>query len=284
MPEPIVLAGGRSGRSLSAVAEALLRDAGSVIMSRYQTTLDVRFKGRGDLVTEVDHAVDRLITGALAEEYPDWGIMSEESEGRSSDSSYEWIIDPIDGTKNFAMSVPLFAVNLALAKDGVVVFGMTYDPVHDELFAASRGAGCTLNGRPAQVGDRTTVPDAVACYGVGYELERAKHLLDFLHGLWPNVQSLRDLGTAALALAWVACGRYDLYLHQAFSPWDFAPGLVLVTEAGGVVSERDGSPVPLRYDGRVRTNATGIVAGNPALHADLLARAGDHPWRWDGLR
>jgi fructose-1,6-bisphosphatase/inositol monophosphatase family enzyme len=277
-------ANGRSGRTLETVAEAIIRDGGALIRSRHSTAFDIQTKGRGDVVTEVDKAVDRLMTGALTEEYPGWGIMSEESDGRSSDSGYEWIIDPIDGTKNFSMGVPLFAVNLALARDERVVFGMTYDPLRDELFAGSLGEGATLNGQPIHVGVKPGVPEGVVCYGLGYEVERSKQLLDFLHGLWPNVQSLRDLGCAALGLAYVACGRYDAYIHQSFSPWDFAPGLVLVMEAGGVATERDGNRAPLRYNGKVVVNATGVVAANPAVHADLLQRAADHPWRWAGLR
>lgn len=282
MPE--TLPHGRSGRAAYDIAASIIRDAGAHIRSRYSTALDVKTKGRGDVVTEVDHAVDRLMTGALLEEYPDWSLLSEESEGRAGDSGYEWVIDPIDGTKNFSMGVPLFAVNLALAKDGQIVLGMTYDPLRDELFAAVAGSGATLNGEPIRVGTRRSVAESVVCYGLGYEVERSKHLLHFLHGLWPNVQSLRDLGTAALGLAYVAAGRYDAYVHQAFSPWDYAPALVLVPEAGGVITERDGSPVPLRHGGRVVVNGTGVVAANPSVHGDLLAKAGDHPWRWAGLR
>jgi len=275
---------GRSGRSAYAIAQAVIGDAAALTRARFRTALDVTHKGRGDVVTEVDRAVDRLMTGALTEEYPGWGILSEESPERASDSGYRWIIDPIDGTKNFSQCLPIFAVNLALASNDEVVLGMTCSPMQDELFAAERGRGATLNGAPMHVAARTTVADSVLAYDLGYDNARARLMLEFLLSLWPDVQSLRNIGTSATGLAYVAAGRADLYLHSALSPWDFAPGLLLVQEAGGVVTERDGGPVHLRKDGRFVPNSTGIVAGNPAVHADLLARAGGHPWRWAGLR
>ena len=277
------LPAGRSGRTAYAIAQAVIRDAGALTRARFRTALDVTHKGRGDVVTEVDRAVDCLMTGALTEEYPGWGILSEESPERASDSGYLWIIDPIDGTKNFSQGLPIFAVNLALARSEEVVLGMTYSPMHDELFAAEQGRGATLNGEPVHVGAATRVADSVLAYDLGYDNALARLMLEFLLWLWPEVQSLRNIGTSATGLAYVAAGRADLYLHSALSPWDFAPGLLLVQEAGGVVTERDGSPVHLRQHGRFQPNSTGVVAGNLAVHADLMARAGDHPWRWAGL-
>lgn len=282
MPTPLPT--GRSGRTAYDIADGIIRGAGTLLRERFSTAIEITNKGRGDVVTEVDQAVDKLMSGALTEEYPDFGILSEESPERATESGYVWIIDPIDGTKNFAQKLPIFAVNIALAHQGTVVLGMTYDPIRDELFAAQQGGGATLNGQAARVGDRRRVAEGVLGFDMGYDNAKAMLMLQFLQHLWPGVQSLRNIGTAALGLAYAACGRTDVYIHHALSPWDFAPGLLLVEEAGGLVTERDGTPVPLQRAGAFVPNSTGLVAGNAVVHADLLQRAGNHPWRWAGLR
>lgn len=267
----------RSGAAARAVAEALVKEAGALIMARFRTAVEVSHKGRGNVVTETDLEVDRLITARLTAEFPDWGLLSEESTGREgSDNDYLWIIDPIDGTKNFSQGLPIFAVNLALAYRGQVVLGLTYDPSRDEQFVAERGRGAFLNGMPIHVSDKASVQESLIGFDMGYSNDGARLMLDFLMTLWPGMQSIRNVGSAALGLAYVAAGRTDLYLHHLLSPWDLAPGVLLVQEAGGVVTERDGSPVSL--------TTKGLVAANAAVHADLLQRAGEHPWRWMGLR
>jgi len=265
-----------SGRTPREVTEELIRQAGALIMSRFKGALHVEQKGRGNVVTEVDLLVERLIMDRLAREFPGWGILSEESPKQDSDSGYLWLADPIDGTKNFSQGLPIFAVNLALAYQDEVILGLTYDPTREELFLAEKGVGAWLNGEPMHVSDKERVQECLLDFDMGYDNERARLVLEFLTSLWPDVQSLRNIGSAALGIAYVAAGRLDLYIHHLLSPWDYAPGILLVQEAGGVVTERDGSPVSLHTEG--------LVAANAAVHRDLLRLAADHPWRWAGLR
>ncbi len=266
-----------SGGTPRAVAEGLAREAGSLAMSRFQHAGPVQTKGRGNVVTEVDLAVERLLSERLSEEYPDSDILSEESapEGRTQ-AAYQWILDPIDGTKNFSQGIPYFAINIALARHDEVVVAVTYDPCRQELFSAEAGKGAWLNGEQMHVANKQTVQESLVGSDIGYDNQRAQYLLEFFLSLWPNVQSLRISGSAALGLAYVAAGRLDLYLHHDVSRWDVAPGILLVREAGGLITERDNSPASL--------DMLGFVAGNAQVHADLLRLAGEHPWRWAGLR
>ncbi len=259
----------------AAVAETLVRDAGALIMSRFRAPLKVEQKGRGNVVTEVDLAVEELMLARLRREFPGWGILTEESTRIETAGEYLWIVDPLDGSKNFSQGLPIFAVNLALAKAGEVILGLTYDPNRDELFLAERGRGAFLNGQPIHVADRRSVSEGLLGFEMGYDNDKARLLLEFLHDLWPGVQSLRNIGSAALQLAFVAAGRTDAFIHHLLSPWDFAPGLLLVREAGGVVTERDGTPVSLQ--------TRGLVAANPAVHADLLRLAAGSEWARAGL-
>ena len=256
-----------------------MREAGAYVWSRFHDQGEVKSKGRGNVVTEVDLGSERLIIERLTSEFPDFQIMAEESAAKTDDQSaaeYLWIIDPIDGTKNFSQGLPFFAVNLGLAHRGRMVLGLTYDPALDELFIAEAGKGAFLNGRPIHVADRPTVKESLLGYDIGYDNDRAQYLLDFVGQIWPGVQSLRNMGSAALGLAYVACGRLDIYIHHSLYPWDYAPGIVLIQEAGGVVTERDGSEASLTMQG--------VVAGNASVHDDLLRLAGDSAWRWAGLR
>lgn len=246
-------------------------------MSRFERQGQVITKGRGNVVTEVDLAVEQLLLERLAKEFPACDLLSEETspKGRSP-AEYSWIIDPIDGTKNFSQGIPIFAINIALVRETEVVFGLTYDPNRTELFAAEAGKGAWLNGQPIHVSSKSKVEECLVGSDMGYDNQRAQYLLEFLTSLWPGVQSLRIIGSAALGLAYLAAGRLDVYIHHALSTWDIAPGILLVKEAGGVITERDGSPASLQMEG--------LVAANAAAHADLLRLAADHPWRWAGLR
>ena len=271
-----ILPFGASGASPRQVGEALVREAGAVILDRFRHGVEVSYKGWRNVVTATDYEIDRLITSRLVQEFPEWGILSEESPPvAGGDSGFVWIVDPIDGTKNFSQGMPTFAVNLALVQRGTVVLALTYDPNRDELFLAERGGGARLNGRPMHVSGKDLVQECLIGFDMGYDNERAQQLLDFLGSLWPAMQGMRNIGSAALGIAYTAAGRTDLYLHSVLSPCDFVPGLLLVQEAGGVATERDGSPLTI--------GTHGIIAANPSVHRDLLRLAAGHPWRRAGL-
>jgi len=275
--EPIALPRSASGVATPRFAEALVREAGAVILSRFRDGVAVEYKGWRNVVTATDYEVDRLMTERLAREFPDCGLLSEESPPvAGGEGGYRWVIDPLDGTKNFSQRLPTFAVNLALVRHEDVLLGLTYDPSRDELFLAERGRGAWLNGAPMRVSGKATVAESLVGFDMGYDNDRAGLLLDFLRSVWPAMQGMRNIGSSALGIAYVAAGRTDLYIHHLLSPWDFLPGLLMIQEAGGVATERDGSSL------KVATH--GMVAGNAAVHADLMRIAGDHPWRWAGLR
>lgn len=229
----------------------------------------VREKGRGNVVTDVDVRAEKEITLFLSKAYPGFNFLAEEGTVTSIGSDYCWIIDPLDGTRNYASGLPVFCCNVALAKDGEVVLGVTYDPLRDELFQAEEGSGAFLNGEPIHVGDRLTVQESFVGVDLGYEDRRGEQALDLMKSIWPGVQGFRVIGSAALGLAYAAAGRFDLYFHNFLYPWDFASSIILIREAGGVITEHDGSPVSLK--------STALVAGNAAVHADFMRLAAGYP-------
>lgn len=234
-----------SGRSALDVSIAAARNAGDLVRERFLTEKEVRFKGRADIVTDVDLAAERIILDLVQAEYPDFSILSEESSPVETGSPYRWVIDPIDGTRNFAEGIPHFCVVVALAKGNQTFLGVTYDPIKDETFTAAAGQGAFLNGEPMSVSDRQEIPDCVLSFDLGYYDEKAATALDMIRHLWPGFQTMRLLGSSALGMAYAAAGRVDLYFHHSLSPWDSASGLLLAREAGGNVVDRQGNDADL---------------------------------------
>ena len=263
-----------SGRSVLEVCTAVARDAGQLVSSRFLTDLSVSFKGRADIVTDVDFQSEKLILGTLTSEFPGFSILSEESEPVINDSAYTWVVDPIDGTRNFAEGIPHYCVVVALARGPETVVGVTYDPNKDEMFTAERGKGAFLNGQPLTVSDRQEIPEAVMGFDLGYVDEKAGLALDMVRGLWPNIQGMRLMGSSALGLAYAAAGRLDVYFHHHLSPWDLCSGLLLVQEAGGTVVSKTGAPSDLF--------TPSIIASSPRLVEKFLEATEGMPWRLDG--
>lgn len=220
--------------------------------------------GRDDPVTSADPAIERVVTEILHAAYPGHAVLGEETGDHAGGPDWQWIIDPIDGTRNFSSGIPWTAFNLALYGHGVPRLALTYDPYHDETFYAESGAGTTVNGTAVQVRDVPRLRDAFVGIDIGLEDTRGRALLAALHDLFPGVQAVRIPGTVALGLAYVAAGRFDAYLHPSPYLWDFAPGELLVREAGGVATEIDGLPLA--------STSRSIVASGPALHEELVER------------
>ncbi len=276
---------GRSGRSAHQVAEETVREAGRLIMRWFDAPAGsagapaISHKGRADIVTEADTAVEAAALAMLREEFPDFGVLAEESGAAPGSGPYTWVLDPIDGTRNFANGVPHFAVNLALVKsrDGVLgptydpVLGLTYDPVRNELFHAETGQGAFLNGERISVSSTESLEMSVLGFDMGYVDQQADWLLEMVQGLWPGMQAIRVMGSAALGLAYAAAGRIDIYTHHHLGPWDLAPGLLLVREAGGVVTDLQGPPATF--------HGAAAIAANPALHARFMAATAGTSWR-----
>jgi myo-inositol-1(or 4)-monophosphatase len=250
-------------RECAAAARALMREAfGEVSVSSV--------KGRGNVLTEVDLAVEKATIATLAREYPSHAVLSEETAAGTRSAGWMWVVDPIDGTKNFSRGIPHFCFNIALCHDSVPLLGLTFQPLLDEEFSAVAGEGCRLNGQPVHVSDAATVQESVVAIDLGYDDGRAGRQIEMAAFLWPGMQGLRVPGSAALEFAFLAAGRWDLYLHSDLQPWDVAAGLVLVREAGGRVTDRAGG------EATIFSRAT--VAASPKVHADFVRLAGDRPW------
>jgi len=197
-------------------------------------------------------------------------VLAEEAPDVTPSTEYYWIVDPLDGTRNFATGVPFFSVVVALAHRGEVVMGLTYDPFREELFAGMKGGGATLNGRPIAVSGRERLEDCTIGFDLGYDNAKALTALKLMERVWPGMQTIRIMGSSALSLAYAAAGRIDLYFHHALSPWDIAAALVLAPEAGGVFTDKHGGPSGLRCDG--------LIVSNRALHAEFLRATRGTDW------
>jgi myo-inositol-1(or 4)-monophosphatase len=229
-------------------AMQMAQDAGNVLMQRLGTA-KVTNKGDINLVTEADLASEQLIIERIRSHYPQHGILAEESGeavmvgGRRSE--WKWIIDPLDGTTNYAHGYPCFAVSIALEHEGELEIGVVYDPVRNEMFAAERGKGATLNSRTIRVSDVDELNNAMVCTGFPYNVrERPDFARDFAN-FTMAAQAVRRDGSAAIDLAYVACGRFDGFFEDGLHPWDTAAGLVLIQEARGRVSNFDDEPLDI---------------------------------------
>ena len=262
---PAVLLPARGRRELE-VAIQVAREAGSVARmwaTREQSSLKVEHKGEVDLVTRADLEAERTIAGLLKEAFPEDGLLAEEG-GGSLDAERQWIVDPIDGTTNFSHRLPHFSVSVALRVAGQLQVGVVYDPMRDELFYASRGGGAWLNGRPLRASGCRELVKALVVTGFPYDRHTAEdNNFDRFEAMARRCQGVRRNGSAALDLAYVAAGRFDLYWEGRLNPWDLAAGVLLVEEAGGRVTRMDGGPFELE-------GGSLLVSGG-ALHDPALA-------------
>ena len=246
-------------------AEAIARTAGLHILRESQRELEISTKGKNDLVTNVDRSTERLIIELLGRSFPNDAVLGEES-GHSSQgatTSRRWIIDPIDGTINFAHGIPLFCVSIGFAVDGVSQVGVIYDPSRDELFSAARGQGAHLNGSPIEVSDVDRLADAMLV--TGFPLESSptfEATLTQFEILTRQARSIRRLGSAAIDLAYVAAGRLDAFWEYGLKPWDTAAGYLLVNEAGGRVTDLGGDSFSVA--------SPSLLASNRYVHEELL--------------
>ncbi len=252
--------------------------SGEYILSRFNTDLDISFKGRTDIVTDADTHSEELAITHLNAEYPDHNILSEESDPFDQGSDYTWIIDPIDGTKNYAAGIPHFCVVVALGKMDPatrtidIITGVTFDPVRNEMFTAVKGEGAYLNGKPIKISSKSKLLDSILGFDLGYVDDKATSALAMIHqDLWPDIQGFRLMGSSALGLAYAACNRIDLYFHHSLSAWDVASGLLLVREAGGEVQTKFGDPANI-FSG-------GIIASNPSILEDFKNITSSSEWR-----
>ena len=247
------------------IAVKAARRAATVI-NRASTQLDlltVQSKSPNDFVTEVDRAAEQAIIEVLRDAFPGHGILAEESGESGPESEFTWIIDPLDGTTNFIHGMPQYAVSIAQTKNGVLEHAVVYDPNTNEMFTASRGAGAFLNDRRIRVSRRTRLNESLI--GTGFPFRQFDHVdayLAMFKELTQKTAGIRRPGAAALDLAYVAAGRLDGFWEMGLSPWDMAAGVLLIQEAGGLVSDLSG-------EGNHLTTGN-VVAGTPKIFGQLL--------------
>lgn len=245
------------------IVEIIIRKAGAVLMKGYGNVRHVQQKGVIDLVTEFDKRSEEVIISSILQEFPDHAILAEESGRNQTISEYQWVIDPLDGTTNFAHGIPIFSVSIGLLKSNSPVVGVVYDPFRNEMFSAELGHGATLNNQPIRVSPRTDLGQAVISTGFPYDLRTnpRNNLAQFVQ-FQLRTQAVRHLGSAALDCTWTAMSRLDGYWEFGVKPWDVGAGALIVREAGGRVTSVDGDENFL--------STTSILVSNGLLHEQML--------------
>ncbi|HXZ79766.1 MAG TPA: inositol monophosphatase family protein [Terriglobales bacterium] len=241
-------------REFLLVMEEIAREAGALLMERFRKRIGFEYKGDVDLVTEADRASEKLITLQLESRWPDHDLYGEEGTRTHRNSDYCWYIDPLDGTTNFAHGFPVFCVSLALDHKGERIAGVLYDPTRDELFAAEKGSGARLNGKPMHVSRVDNMAEALSGTGFPSHKRHKNPNIYFYHIITLRTHGVRRAGSAALDLASVAAGRLDAFWEFNLNPWDTAAGELLVREAGGVITRFDGTPWRLDSKETLATN------------------------------
>lgn len=259
------------GRSALDVALEATAKAGEIIRGGWDSDKQITFKGRADIVTDIDVAAEKAVLEILTGAFPQFSILAEESQPVDGASPYRWVVDPLDGTRNYAQSIPHFCTIVALAERDEVIAGVVYDPVREETFTAAKGQGAFLNGTPISVSETDEIARSLLSFDLGYVDEKAGLAIDMLRSLWPGMYSVRMMGSAGLGLAYAASGRVDLFFHHSLSPWDVAAGLVLAQEAGGRVVDRQGNKAGLF--------TPSVICSSPTLVDGFLAATDGLPWR-----
>ncbi len=254
----MITAARKAGRSL-------IRDFGEV------EQLQVSIKGPANFVSVADHKAEEIIFKELNKARPGYGfLMEERGHIDGVDKTHRWLVDPLDGTTNFLHSNPMFAVSIGLEREGQLVAGVIYNPASDQLFTAEKGKGAFMNDRRLRVANRKTLADALVTTGIPHRgRDGHPRFLKEMDIMMREVAGIRRTGSAALDLAFVAAGRFDAYWERNLKPWDLAAGIVIVREAGGFVTDLDGSEKMLE--------SGDVVAANSSLHKALLPLIGDSP-------
>ena len=247
------------------VAVDAARRAGGLLLGRLGSLRQIDYKGSpSNIVTEMDRQAEALIVECIGRRFPDHTVLAEEGGGRAGSSTHRWIVDPLDGTTNYAHGMPFFAVSIALEIEGSVQVGVVFDPNRDECFTAIRGQGAFLNGALLRVSETPTLDESLLSTGYPYEIRKIRDNNLAEHAAFMvRCRSVREMGSAAINLALVAAGRLDAFWELALGPWDVAAGCLMVEEAGGRVTNPAGGPVDI--------DAPSVVASNGRIHAEMLA-------------
>jgi myo-inositol-1(or 4)-monophosphatase len=251
-----------SGLTPLEVARRAVMAAAEVAVSRFGQPHKVENKSRGNLVTEADKLAEKAMIDIIRREYPKHNIVSEESEPSLTGSDYTWFFDPIDGTNNYNFGLPFFAITAALTKGDDILLGLVYDPLRQELFWAEKGKGAFRNNSPISVGQRTKLESSILAFDLGYSADHRREVLRVAQSLWVDMHTMRVIGSAALGLAYVAAGRFDLYFHRFLYPWDLTADILIISEAGGLVTDWEGKPAGV--------HTSQVIAANQTLRGEFL--------------
>ncbi len=243
-------------------AVAIARESGALLADFFARHIPYELKGENDLVSEAVRASERLVIERLTKHYPTHAIVAEEGGGHESTSGFRWYVDPLDGTTNFAHTFPCFNVTLALEQQGELIAGVIFDPINEELFTAEKGAGAFLNGNRIHVSKVAKLETALVATGFPSRKRHQSINIHFYHQLGMATHGVRRCGSAAIDLAFVACGRLDAFWEFGLNPWDMAAGRLLVAEAGGKFSGMHGEPHQLR--------GPDLLVDNGLIHAEIL--------------
>ena len=244
------------------ISAEIAREAGALLATYFERRVAFELKGEHDLVTEADRASERLVIERLRSHFPAHSIVAEEGGGHTGSSDFCWYVDPLDGTTNFAHGFPMYNVTMALEQAGELVAGVVFDPTRNEMFAAERGSGAYLNNRRIRVSKAARVADSLVATGFP---SRKRHLninVHFYYQLAMVTHGVRRAGSAALDLAYTACGRLDGFWEFGLNPWDMAAGILLIREAGGKCSDMKDGPASLR--------GPHLLADNGTIHEEMI--------------
>jgi myo-inositol-1(or 4)-monophosphatase len=238
------------------------KKAGDILRENLEKIKRIDYKGRLSLVTDIDRLAEERVLGIIREKYPSHDILTEERRMEEKGSQYKWIIDPLDGTTNYVHRYPRYCVSIALERDGKVILGVVYDPVPDELFLAEKGKGTTLNGKRISVSKIDKLDKSLLATGFPYDRrERADEYLKIYREFMVNSQGVRRDGSAALNLCYTANGRFDGFWEEKLAPWDVAAGSLILTEAGGKVTDFK--------ENRLDIYEKEILASNRKIHKEM---------------
>lgn len=244
-------------------ARSAAMESGRILKELYGNINSISKKGEIDLVTEADLMSEKTVINSITRVFPNDRILSEETGEHGEESARLWIVDPLDGTTNFAHSFPFFAVSIGLQVENEIKAGVVYNPCMEELFEAEKGKGAFLNKRSIRVSDNVNLKDSLMGTGFPYDVyEDPKPVLDYLERMIVRAQGVRRAGAASIDLCYVAAGRLDGYWEQGLKPWDTAAGSIIVQEAGGIISDYTGNPYS--------PFGISILASNPHIHSKML--------------
>ncbi|MFC1725810.1 inositol monophosphatase family protein [candidate division KSB1 bacterium] len=252
---------------LYSIGKELTVEAGKFIRESYEGKIEVKFKGRIDIVTDIDKKAESIIVNGIKENFPDHNIITEETDFEQGDSDTRWIIDPLDGTTNFSHGFPFFCVSVGIEYKNEVIIGFVYDPLREEMFEAKKGESALLNGKRIKPSSIDNLEHSLLATGFPYDIKESENNnVDYFNHMIFKAQAVRRAGSAALDLCYIACGRLDGYWEIKLSPWDTAAAGLIVKEAGGRITDFDGRQASILHKQ--------IAATNGVIHEEMLRELG----------